>query len=467
MSKFISISEIVILEDRQRQEFQADRMEELRQSIETNGLINPITLRDYNDNKVLVAGESRLKAIIDLHTLGIPFKFDGKVVPAGKIPYTDVGELSILEAEEMELDENLKRTDLTWQEHAKAVNRLMELRKKQRAEQIATSAQDPTKPPPAVSAPSVASVTRELYPDQTKGKSDGDLGSLQAAVRKEILVAQHLDNPAVAGAKSADEAFKILKRQEEANKNRALAEAVGASFNASLHQAFNVNCIHWMSQPENAERFDVILTDPPYGMGADTFGDGGGKFTGIEHHYDDSPQAWHELMKAWAPLSFKVAKRQAHAYVFCDIDKFHSLKALMQEAGWDVFRTPIMVYKTGGGRVPRPEHGPRRQYELVLYAIKGGKPVNCILPDVIPSTADDNLSHGAQKPVMVFQNLLQRSARPGDDVLDSFSGSGTIFPAANTMKVRATGLELTPEYFGMGLKRLQDLTVVETLEEKK
>ena len=29
----------------------------------------------------------------------------------------------------------------------------------------------------------------------------------------------------------------------------------------------------------------MILTDPPYGMDADQFGDGGGKMTGIEHHY--------------------------------------------------------------------------------------------------------------------------------------------------------------------------------------
>ena len=32
--------------------------------------------------------------------------------------------------------------------------------------------------------------------------------------------------------------------------------------------------------------------------------------------------------------------------------------------------------------------------------------------------------HGAQKPVVVYQNLLQRSVRAGDKVLDPFAGTG-------------------------------------------
>jgi hypothetical protein len=58
----------------------------------------------------------------------------------------------------------------------------------------------------------------------------------------------------------------------------------------------------------------------------------------------------------------------------------------MLEAGWDVFRTPLIDYKLGSGRVPRPEHGPRRQWEMCLYAIKGDKNVTGIFSDVIPAS---------------------------------------------------------------------------------
>jgi DNA modification methylase len=83
--------------------------------------------------------------------------------------------------------------------------------------------------------------------------------------------------------------------------------------------------------------------------------------------------------------------------------------------------------------------------------------VTHIYSDVIPSQADENMSHGAQKPVAVYQNLLQRSVRAGDIVLDTFAGSGTIFPAAQSMQVVAWACEGEAEYYGQCVKRLQAL----------
>jgi site-specific DNA-methyltransferase (adenine-specific) len=71
---------------------------------------------------------------------------------------------------------------------------------------------------------------------------------------------------------------------------------------------------------------------------------------------------------------------------------------------------------------------------------------------------DEQLGHGAQKPVELFRNLLARSCRPGDTVLDPFAGSGTIFPAAHDLKVLATGIEMEPQYYGMCVKRIEELT---------
>ena len=106
---------------------------------------------------------------------------------------------------------------------------------------------------------------------------------------------------------------------------------------------------------------------------------------------------------------------------------------------------------------------PRRQWELVLYAIKGNKTTTHIYPDVIPCTADKNMSHGAlKKPVALFQNLLQRSVKAGDVVFDGFAGSGTIF-GSRAHKCQAIACELNPEYYGMAMKRLQALKDNETL----
>lgn len=472
MSKLYPLEKIYISSNRQRQSFDAQKEDDLRTSIETNGLLNPVTLREDGDQLVLVAGETRIRQMKDIWALGGTFTYEGKVVPEGMVPATNLGNVTELEAEEAELDENLKRADLTWQERADAEARLHRLRvaQSQSAIQAATAKVEAARAEAAEKGESgdgfidalaslvpkphtVADTAQELY-----GRNDG---GYQAQARRSLLLAEHLDNPVIAKAKTADEALKLLKKEEERKRHSDLAVSVGKTFTADAHTLLNGNCLREMVEPNMTERFDVILTDPPYGMGADSFGDGGGKLSNSEHHYDDSYESWLALMKYWAPLTMRVTKPQAHLYAFCDFDRFHELKAILESVGWDVFRTPFVIHKLNSGRVPRPEHGPRRQYELCLYAIKGGKQVTQILPDVIAAQADPNMTHGAQKPVAVFQNLLQRSVMPGDQVLDCFAGSGTLLPAAHTLKCSATLIEQEKEYFGMCLKRVDDLRAME------
>lgn len=430
----IDYNAIVIRHDRQRKEFDPTALQELVDTITAKGLMHAPVLREEAGQLVLVAGERRLRAIKDMWMLGGELKYNGHVIPEGQVPYVTLGQLSPLQAEEAELEENLHRKDLTWQENAAAMAKLHSIRSRQ-----------------AQAEGRVHTVADTAV--ETKGRSDG---SFQASVRQDIIVAKYLDNPAVAAAKTATEAFKIIKKQEEVQKNIALAASVGATFGAKDHALHNTDCLAWLRSTD-AEQFDVILTDPPYGMGADTFGDGSGKLVNSEHHYKDDFATWHSLMSQWAPLAYRVAKPQCHAYVFCDIDNFHELKRIMQAAGWYVTRTPFICTKPNSGRVPHPDEGPRRQWEMILYAIKGHKKTTAIYPDVITTFQDANTTHGAQKPVALYSDLLRRSVRPGDTVLDSFAGSGTIFPAAHSFKVRATGLEMNPEYYSMCVKRLQTL----------
>lgn len=432
--QLIEIKKIIIKPNRQRKEFDAQAMQELVNTIQGKGLMHAPVLRHTDEGMVLVAGERRVRAVVEMQILGGILRFNNEEIPDGFIPYVNIGDLDELAAEECELEENLHRKDLTWQENAAAMSKLHSLRSRQAQAQGRVH--------------TVADTAAE-----TKGRSDG---GYQAAVRKDLVVAKYLHNPEVAKARTADEAFKIIKRQEESSRNLALAAEVGKTFNQSVHELHNTNCLSWM-RAQGEGQFDVILTDPPYGLGADSFGDAGGKLTGIEHHYKDDVESFKALMEEWCPLAYRVAKPQAHAYVFCDLDNFHWLKQQMTAAGWWVTRTPFICTKPNSGRVPHPEHGPRRQWEMILYAIKGKKVTTGIYPDVITTMADPNMSHGAQKPVALFSDLLRRSIRAGDTVLDTFAGSGTIFPAAHQLKVKAVGIEMNPEYAGLCVQRIKSL----------
>lgn len=435
MKRFIDINSIVISPNRQRQEFDIEKHQDLVDSIRKHGILHPPILRLVGSAYVLVAGECRIRAMRDIIDLGDAVPFEGSVCLSGMVPYTFLGDLDELDAEEAELDENIKRSDLTWQERAKATSKLEILRAKQ-------SAKSGTPPP------TLASIAKE-----TKGS---DSVGIQTGVRAEILVAKHLDKPEVAGAKSAKEALKILKGIERKEKNVELAKSVGKTLQSSRHSVVNADAIDWMAQCE-AGVFDVILTDPPYGMGADTFGDSGGAVQADAHSYVDDYETFMRCLTAVTIDGYRITKDEAHIYIFCDIDKFSQVRASLVEAGWNAFRTPLIWYKPNGQRAPWPDQGPQRKYECIAYATKGKRKVNQLKGDVLVYPTETNLGHGAQKPVDLYADLLGRSANAGDKVLDPFGGTGPIIPAANALSLYGTSIELDPAHHGIAIKRLQDL----------
>ena len=217
--QLIAVSDLIINPDRQRKEFDPTAIGELQQTIQARGLMHALVCRETPQGLVLVAGERRLRAITDMWMLGGNLKYNGALVPEGQIPYVTLGQLTPLQAEEAELEENLHRKDLTWQENAAAMSKLHRIR--------STQAQADGR------IHTVADTAME-----TKGRSDG---SYQEAVRKDLIVSRHLHNPEVMKAKSAEEAYKILKRQETTQKNIELGVHVGRTFTASIHEAHNVN----------------------------------------------------------------------------------------------------------------------------------------------------------------------------------------------------------------------------------
>lgn len=431
----IPIDQIVVRPHRQRQEFNINAHQELVTSISetTVGLQNALVVRPEDGKYILLSGERRLRAIRDIYELGGRIIYAGIQVDGGMVPCVLTTSLSELDAEEAELEENIRRQDLTWAERAQATARLMALRGKQ-----AEAKGEP--------CPTVREISQEI-----RGSGDG---INQENTRRELIITRFLDDPDVKAAKTLDEAYKVVKKKETAKKNADLAATVGSSITLQSHKVFQTNCLDWM-EACFPNTFDVILTDPPYGMGADEFGDSGGRAEGA-HNYRDDKSYWDDLMSKWAPLSFRVAKPQSHLYAFCDIDNFEDLKYYLREAGWNVFRTPLVWHKPSGMRTPWVNGGPQRRYELILFARKGDRPVNILRGDVIEYTPDSNLGHSAQKPVALYKDLLERSCLPGDSVLDTFCGTGPIFPAATACKAYATGLELDATHYGIAVSRLKE-----------
>lgn len=443
MIEAILKTEVIISPNRQRKDKDPEYTVELANSIERNGLIHPITVRRSNDRVILVAGEQRSEAIEYLWNMGSQVRCGGKVFPEGQLPCIDLKNLNPIDAFEIELEENIRRRDLSWQEKSTATSQLFELRRLQ--------AEKAGKP-----VPTVAEIAKEIR---------GDSGGAHERTRKEIIVSKHLADEDVSKAKTVDEAFKVIKRKEELQKSAELGRSVGLTFNNSAHSLLRGDCLELLKTLPS-ESFDCILTDPPYGIDAQDYNSSGGKAGGGgsgSHFYDDSPETWVTLMKAFLPQICRLAKPQAHFYMFCDVDNFWHAKQLLQIAifdtrtDWKIFRTPLIFINPTAIRAPWPDQGPQRKWQMILYAVKGSKHVNHLRPDVLTYPSDDNLNHHAQKPVALYTDLLSRSCNPGDSVLDPFCGTGTIFPSAHELKVRATGIELDESAYGIAVKRLEGL----------
>lgn len=430
----IPFKDILISKKRQRKEFKPEDVVSLAGSISQLGLLQPVVVRkDDQGNITLVAGERRLKAINYIWGFGEVVRCGEYNFTEGSVPCLYIGEVDPLDAFEMELEENIRRVDLSWQEKAEATAELLKARQ---VRALRTGAPPPT----------IEDISREVRGDSVDSRN---------VTRVEILVAKHLNDPEVQKAKSAGDAFKLLKRREELQRNADLAAKVGVTFNSKAHSMFQGDCRDVLPGFDK-EIFDVLLTDPPYGIDADKFSDSDGKAQG-SHFYDDSWTYWNKISQFLAIESFRLCKPQAHAYVFCDVDNFIMLKSFFQEAGWRVFRTPLVWVNPTAQRAPWPEHGPHRKYQLCLYAVKGNRPVTQLRPDILTHSSDENLNHQAQKPVSLYTDLLSRSVRPGDSILDCFGGTGTIIPAAHSLQCRATYVEMDPSAYGTAFTRLKGL----------
>jgi DNA modification methylase/ParB-like chromosome segregation protein Spo0J len=423
--KLIPLSSLVIPDNRQRKEFPPAALEELKRSILTKGLMHPPVVR--NDGVTLVAGERRTRAITELTLSGETFFCNGVLVGEGNIPVTLLSDLPPLALREAELEENIFRVDLLWQEKAAAIADLHALRTAQAATLGAFH--------------TITDTATEITGSAAKGS---DITSTHEA----ILLSQHLQDSEVAGAKTQKEAIKILRKKKEAAHRAILAAGIDMS---AVRHDLRCGSMTDLILTLPSESFDCILTDPPYGVNADSFGD----MASTGHNYKDDWETAHELYKILASEGFRVAKSEAHAYVFCDFARFPEVSLTFALAGWEVWPRPI-IWDKGNGMLPRPEHGPRYTYETILFASKGGKRTLCVKSDIIRVPGDGKLLHGAQKPVALYEDLLSRSCLPGATVLDPFGGSGPLIPAANSRKLTATLFELIPSNFDICLSRLEE-----------
>lgn len=433
----LELSQVHVPPERMRRDFPASEIDNLAASIAQLGLQNPPVVRRNANGYALVSGERRLRAMRKLAAAGVAIKHGEALLPVGTIPATDFGELDPLTAMELELAENAIRQDLTWQEYSVAVERLDSLRRMRASER--GEVHTPT------------DTAREILGSKA-------IGGHTQKIREAILVAPHLLDPDVAKASTQKEALKIVERKQRELFASALAEKIGV-VTSSAHTLIHGDAFEVLpGMPPDT--FQIILTDPPYGVNAHLMQPQSGSESGVRHDYDDTLDFATQCVSLLAREGFRVCTSQAHLYMFCEIKLWPAWRDIFRSYGWDVWPFPLLWDKGDVGNIVGKGNGPRYTYETILYAIKGDKPVNFVTKAVIQASRKTSdaaaTGHAAAKPVELLSNLLRRSAVAGDRVLDPFCGSFPLASACSTVSALATGIEKYEAQYAQARLRLED-----------
>lgn len=441
----ISVDQIYVPPDRQRKEAgESKTLTELKRGIVSKGLFHPPVLAhrvkpaEGEPNLQLIAGERRLRAIRELHADGLSFMFNGITVPPGFIPYTLLSDLSAADLAEAELEENVLRVQLPWQEEHMAKLKIHELRKAQNPDQsLALTAQEIVQK--SAAPQSIATETSLLSMAQT--------------------VAPFMEMPLVKNAKSLRRAYAAVLDQQQAKLARDLR--------LLIPKVKNINVILGdfleVSKTLPKESFDVIISDPPYGIAAHQ------QSFEVKHAYDDSRTYALDLYREIFRRGFSLLRPQGTIFLFCDIEHFITIRTFAESMAFSTWRTPVVWHKGLEGPAPWGKNGFQRTYELLLFAVKGQRPLEIgPVPDVhlVKRVNRQDRKHAAEKPPELFRWLLQLSCRPGAHVLDPCAGSGPIVPASAGLGLDLTLVEKSEEYHAAlclrAQEEIEDLTELDT-----
>jgi len=127
------------------------------------------------------------------------------------------------------------------------------------------------------------------------------------------------------------------------------------------------------------------------------------------------------------------------------------------EKGWAVSRER-MEQMDREGRLYFPENTSHRIRRKRYLDELEGETVDTLWDDIPPinSQAQERLGYPTQKPEALLERIISASSNEGDLVLDPFCGCGTTVAAAEKLKRRWIGIDITHLAIGLIKKRLSD-----------
>lgn len=425
----------IIVERNARQRSEIGDVTDLAESIKKLGLINPIIITTTGSIHKLVAGERRLEA--------------HKLLGWDTIEATSRADLSPTQLYLLELDENIKRQDISWEDQAEAILKYHEILNgtiEATAEAVGLK--------PSWTAQNIR-VARELRAGNPKVMAAS--GTTAAS-----NIVDRLDERAQEAEMSTIDTDVLVSEPEMDLAPSATAPPLTTAPTGSVIYTPGIqppiqtaDFIKWL-ETYKGKPFNFIHCDFPYGINHDKSDQGKSEQWGT---YKDTPEHYWTLCKALAENKDKLLYGSAHIMFWFSMNYYAETIALFEAAGFMVQPFPLVWHKTDGkGIVPDFKRGPRRVYETALLMSWGDRKIL----DVVDNTYGCPTSktfHLSEKPEPMLKHFFRMFVDGYSEVLDPTAGSGNaLIAAARLGAKRVVGLEID--------KRMTDVANVHYRQER-
>jgi site-specific DNA-methyltransferase (adenine-specific) len=196
-------------------------------------------------------------------------------------------------------------------------------------------------------------------------------------------------------------------------------------------------------------KVDLVLTDPPYGVGYVTARRSRSDKLRTPVANDETLEV---VAEAW-PMAIERLNNNRHWYAFASPRRLAIADFVFPD-----FKHVIAWDKGDRGTVGDLECGFGEAWEAILYGMKGRRSLNGKRPRTVIRydwSATMDPVHPTVKPVPLLRILIAFSTDKGEVVLDPFCGSGTTLRAAKDLDRRCIGVELEERYCERAANRLR------------
>jgi DNA modification methylase len=226
------------------------------------------------------------------------------------------------------------------------------------------------------------------------------------------------------------------------------------------------------------DKTTMIYSDPVYNIKID-YGKGiGGKQNyGGTVNDNRSYSEYKEFLKKSLVNALSVTNNDAHVFYWCDQVYIGLLQELYRELGIDNKRVCLWIKN---GHNPTPTAAFNKCYEPCVYGVRGKPQItkdintlnevmnkevtggNNMLDEIdvwlMKRLSSKNYEHATSKPTQLHEKAIRRCTKPGDIILDSFSGSASTLIAGEMLKRKVYAVELEPIFCDLAIRRFEKLT---------